>query len=226
MTGDRAEGFARRFNELAQAGEQLFEKIRYSIPVDLQHRPECVSWIFSAANLLEIATPPESRYYREAQRLIPAADGIIYPDLVANILGVLKSAAAESSSGLLTRLEDHFVGLTFEQFLQHAAAYNERGKKMEAAVLASAVLEDTVKRLCQKHGIATDDKSLEPLINGLKVNGIVGRVKAERLKSYASLRNQAFHAQWDNFDDRDLRQMIEGLEELLDAAFQLDLPAD
>ena len=90
---------------------------------------------------------------------------------------------------------------------------------MEAAVLASAVLEDTVKRVCRKHNIATDAENLDPLINALKSNRIVGKVKTAQLKAYAALRNKAFHAEWDAFNDRDLRQMIEGLEELLDTHF-------
>jgi uncharacterized protein YutE (UPF0331/DUF86 family) len=175
--------------------------------------------MFSVANLLESATPVDSRYQKELLSLLPRAHGTISKVCVANILGVFKSAAAEWSHGLMNSVEFYFVGLAFEQFLEHAAHYNEQGRKMEAAVLASAVLEDTIKRLCRKHDVVTDDKSLDTLINALKASRIVSKVKSERLKAYASLRNQAFHAEWNAFDDRDLRQMIDGLEELLAAHF-------
>ncbi len=219
MTNTLIEGIERRFTELVEVGEQLFAQIKGTHSVDVDDRSECLSWLLSAVNLLEIAMPVDSRYRREAQRLLPASHSPIFRELMATILGILKSAAAEWSNGLLNTLELHFAGLTFDQFLQHASTYNERGKQMEAAVLASAVLEDTVKRLCRKHNIATDDKTLDSLINALRSNRIVGKVKAERLKAYAALRNQAFHAEWGAFDDRDLRQMIEGLEELLDTHF-------
>jgi uncharacterized protein YutE (UPF0331/DUF86 family) len=208
--------FGRRFAELVRSGDSLFARIQERHTVQPTDRPECVSWLFSVVNLLEIATPPDSRFRSEALRLLPGPESDITRDRVAAILGIVRSAAAEWSSGMMNSLELRFVGITFEQFLQHAARYNEAGKKMEAAVLASAVMEDAIKRLCQKNGIDTQNKTLDPLINTLKTQGIVGKVKAERLRSYAALRNQALHASWDTFDDRDLRQMIEGLQELID----------
>jgi uncharacterized protein YutE (UPF0331/DUF86 family) len=219
MTKVSKSAIGKRFTELVQAGEQIFEQGKESSFVSSEDRPEVVSWVFSVMNLLEIATPSDSRFRTEALRLLPGAESMIGRDRLAAILGIVKSAALESSRGMMNSLELKFVGLAFEQFLEHAAKYNEDCKKMEAAVLASAVLEDTVNRLCRKNGIATDGRTLDPLINALKAQGIIGRVKTERLRSFAALRNQAFHAHWDAFDNRDLRQMIEGLQELLDTHF-------
>src|SRR5712691_3399136 len=142
----------RRFTELVQAGEQIFERAKDRTLVSSADRPESVSWLFSVVNLLEIATPSDSRFRTEALRLLPGAESDISRDRLAAILGIVESAAVEWSRGMMSSLELKFVGLAFEQFLEHAAKYNEDGKKMEAAVLASAVLEDTVKRLCRKNG--------------------------------------------------------------------------
>lgn len=206
----------RRLVELVFAGEELLKRFGENHAIDFQDRPECVAWMLSVVNLLEVALPSGNRYRVEAQRLLPPADATIWPGNLANVLGILKSANAEWTNGLINTLEFHFVGLAFEDFLRHATFYNDSDKKLEAAVLASAVLEDTVKRLCLKHNISTEDKTLDSLINALKANQVVGKVKAERLRAYAGLRNRAFHAEWDAFDTRDLRQMIEGLEELLE----------
>ncbi len=209
----------RRFAELVVEGEQLLKKFKAHETVDVHDRPACLSWLLSAVNLLEVAMPSDSRFRQEAQRLMPQADATIWSERMASVLGILKSADTEWRNGLINTLELHFVGLAFEDFLKHAAVYNEGGRRMEAAVLASAVLEDTVKRVCRKHNISSDDKALDSLINALKAGKVVGKVKAERLKSYAALRNKAFHAEWNAFDERDLRQMIQGLEELLEAHF-------
>ena len=64
------------------------------------------------------------------------------------------------------------------------------------------------------NGIQTSGKSLDSLVKALKANRLLGKVKAERFRS--CIRNQAFHADWNGFDQRDLRQMIEGLEELIE----------
>lgn len=220
MTENLELTISRRFAELVFAGEQLLKQFENNHPVEFQHRSQCISWLLSAVNLLEVATPSDSRYRSEAVRLLPAADATIWPERLASVLGILKSASTEWTSGLMKTLEFHFVGLAFEDFLKHATAYNDDGKKMEAAVLASAVLEDTVKRLCRKHNIASDNKPLDSLISALKTHQVIGKIKAERLRACAALRNQAFHAEWNAFDERDLRQMIEDLVELLEVHFE------
>lgn len=209
----------RRFIELVTEGERLIAQFQTNDVIKLPLRTPCLSWLLSAVNLLEVSMPSHNRYRMEAIRLLPKADDTIWSQQIASILGILKSAATEWRNSLINTLELRFVGLAFEDFLKHAAIYNEQGQQMEAAVLASAVLEDTVKRLCHKHSIATDDRTLDTLINALKTNQVLGKVKAERLRSFATLRNQAFHAQWNGFDQRDLGHMIEGLEEILESHF-------
>ena len=114
-------------------------------------------------------------------------------------------------------LEFHYVGIAFEEFLDHATKLNADHKKMEAAVLASAVLEDTIKKLFRVHfPTAEDPGTLDSQINGLKTKGLFTKVKAERLRSFTALRNQAFHAKWDGFDEKDVQQMIDGLQEILE----------
>jgi hypothetical protein len=207
---------ANRFSDLVHQGESIFERLKGLHNVDTQDRPECVAWLMSVVNLLEKVMPIGNRYQREGVRLLPSADGPIYLSNFAAMLGVLRSASDEWDAGLIHSFELQFIGLAFEDFLRHAATYTEAGRTIEAAVLASAVFEDSIKRLCDKHGIQTTDKTLESLVNALKTNRILGKVKAGRLRSYVSIRNGAFHADWKGFDQRDLRQMIEGLEELIE----------
>ena len=163
--------------------------------------------------------PVASRYKTEATRLLPKADDSFAASRVAAILGILKSATSEWSAGLIGTLEFHFVGLAFEDFLKLAAEKNESGQRDVAAILACAVFEDAVKRLSRKHGVNSTGQTLEPLLNSLKSKGVLSKLKAERLKSHVKVRNQAFHAQWDQFEKPELRRMIEDLEELIETHF-------
>ncbi len=208
-----------RFPELVAEGDALVEQFKRNEPIDWNQRPKCVSWLLSVVNLLEAALPQGNRHRVEAERLLPKTDSTIYPERVATILGILRSAQAEWSSGLLLELEFKFVGPAFEQFLQHAKTHLKDKKKMEAAVLASAVLEDTIKKLCRKFEIDPSGKELDPLINALKTKGVLSKVKAARLLGAAAVRNQAFHAEWDKFDERDIKQLIDSVEELIESFF-------
>ncbi len=105
---------------------------------------------------------------------------------------------------------------SFDSFLDHAAQYHKGNKKIEAAVLGSAVLEDTVKKIAVKYGPNPGGFSLEELIDNLVKAGVITEVKAKRIRSYAGVRNSALHAEWDKFDIQDVGQLIKGTRELIE----------
>ena len=176
------------------------------------------SWMASAANAIQQVSPAGSFFRAELERLMSndQLSGGIPLSVAEKILGLLQSVQLEAQAGLLTRLEDQVVATTFDDFLDHASDYHKSGKVKEAAVLASAVLEDTVKRIATKNSVDAAGLSLEPLIDELAKRDVVTQVKAKRLKSYAAIRNHALHAEWEKLDLKDVGAQISGLRELLD----------
>ena len=176
------------------------------------------SWFSSAANAIQQVAPPGSFYMAELERIVEHEQlkGGFPRSSVEKLLGLLQSVQLEAQAGLLVKLEDQVVASAFDDFLDHATQYHKSGKLREAAVLASAVLEDTVKRIARKSGLPADGSSLEPLIDELAKNGTFTPVKAKRLKSYAAVRNHALHAEWDKLDIKDVGAQLSGLRELLD----------
>lgn len=179
---------------------------------------EAQSWFSSAANAIQQVAPPGSFYMAELQRIVEheqLKDG--FPrSSVEKLLGLLQSVQLEAQAGLLVKLEDQVVASAFDDFLDHATQYHKAGKVKEAAVLASAVLEDTIKRIARKSEIAVDGVSLEPLIDELTKRSVFTQVKAKRLKSYVAVRNHALHAEWEKLDIKDVSAQLSGLRELLD----------
>lgn len=179
---------------------------------------EAQSWFSSAANAIHQVAPPGSFYMAELQRIVEHEElrrGFPISS-VEKLLGLLQSVQLEAQAGLLVKLEDQVVASAFDDFLDHAKQYHKAGKINEAAVLASAVLEDTIKRIARKAEIAVGGVSLEPLIDELTKRSIFTQVKAKRLKSYAAVRNHALHAEWEKLDIRDVGAQLSGLRELLD----------
>ena len=176
------------------------------------------SWMASAANAIQQVAPTGSFFRAELDRLMSndQLKGGIPISVAEKVLGVLQSVQLEAKAGLLTKLEDQVVATAFDDFLDHASQYHKAGKVKEAAVLASAVLEDAIKRVATKSGVGTSGQSLEPLIDELSKSNIITPVKAKRLKSFAAIRNHALHAEWDKLDIRDVGAQIAGIRELLD----------
>ncbi len=176
------------------------------------------TWMASAANAIQQVAPVGSFFREELQRLMAndQLKGGIPGTVVEKLLGVLHSVHLEARAGLLMRLEDQVVATAFDDFLDHAAEYHKSGKLKEAAVLSSAVLEDTIKRIAIKNQVDPTSISLDPLIDELAKRSVFSPVKTKRIKSFVGVRNHALHAEWDKLDLRDVGAQIAGVRELLD----------
>jgi len=214
----------KRFEELMSAGKQLLRFVTTdqdgdpSFYLSAASEPDGQAWMISTTNLIHLITPRDSSYLAELERLnTHELLGSGLPLLVLRrMFGVLTAAHADWESGLLRRLEYLIAGETFDDFLDKAAAYHQGNKKVEAAVLASAVLEDTVKRIARKHQLTPAGKSLEELIDDLIKADVITGVKGKRVKAAAGVRNHALHAEWESFDIKDAGTLISTVRDLIE----------
>ena len=212
-----------RFTELLAQGEGLVagiprERGNSAYWLGSEQIATYNAWLVSCANLLQVAAPRGSYFVTESTTLLAETQNPagIMTTTVRKMHGVLKSGEAEWKAGLMRSVEYLVAAATFDDFLDHASDYHKGGKKTEAAVLASAVLEDTIKKICSKHSLPTTGKTVDPLIDDLAAAGVLTAVKAKRAKGYAGVRNHALHAEWENFDLKDVGQMIQGIRELVE----------
>jgi hypothetical protein len=200
--------------------------IASGISVIGQHRKEdywmrdvvaAQNWFSSAANTIQQIAPPGSFYAAELARIVcneQLTSGFPHASM-QKLLGLLQSVQQEAKSGLLVKLEDQVVATTFDDFIDHAVQYHKSGKVKESSVLASAVLEDTLKRIATKAGVSPKGFSLEPLIDELTKAGVFSAIKSKRIKSFSAVRNHALHAEWEQIDLKDVGALLSGLRELL-----------
>ncbi|MHB1158346.1 MAG: hypothetical protein ACYC26_16095 [Phycisphaerales bacterium] len=130
------------------------------------------------------------------QRTIHAFDSASLHSL-KQVEGILIGTRENLAAGLIDDLTSAILLDIKADFLEMAHRLVEGGQKDPAAVLASIVLEDSLKRLAKKHGIGgLEDKEISVVAGSLFSNGIIEKTTNQSIQSFKSLRNAALHAQW------------------------------
>ena len=71
------------------------------------------------------------------------------------------------------------------------------GHKDVAAVLASAALEDALKRYAKVNGLNVDGATMAKVISAIKSKGLVSGARKSMLDTMLQIRNYTMHAEWE-----------------------------
>ena len=135
--------------------------------------------------------------------------------IVGLCLGNLKSIKSEITEGLIGNIKSEFQGEIFGDFILLAKKALDENNKEVAAVLACAALEDTLKQYAEQNGIDIDDKDMSKVISALKGEGLLKGPQAKIASGYVTLRNKAFHAEWDKIGEPEVASAIGFTEQFL-----------
>jgi len=208
-----------RFNTLFEHGRNLTGWLHQAkkgyVPDDDIHSYH--AWLLDVTNLVHLITTPNDPVRLECDRIMNsvAQEKGMAADAIRKMYGVLDAASSQWNIGFLRPIELVIVAETFSDFLARAETYHKGNKKIEAGVLASVVLEDTVKKIAATAGLETQKRSLEELVDSLVKANIFTDVKAKQVKVYATVRNHALHAEWESLNIRDVGELIKGTQELI-----------
>ena len=174
----------------------------------------------SIANSLYGATSPqvktiEKRIAEFAKMNPDAREDYLLPELH----GFLQTIRDEIEAGLITTLQAEARGEMLADFIVMAKAALDDGSKDVAAVLACAALEDTLKRYAQLNGLSVEDSEMSEVINALKSRGLVKGARGQVLGSFITVRNKAFHAQWDKIEATEVQSIVAFVQEFLTTEF-------
>jgi hypothetical protein len=230
-----------RFDELIQEGERIYKVIKdiptvhfgtsdeVIIPLtqqELEEKQKLEGWNVNYLSLLDQIISPRSAH--------------------RNLLEEKRERVAHFSSTLNTRisrlkgLKDDFqkgflgdLGLEIEAAIvadymgqaEQLLAEGQSGKydHVPAAVLAGAVLEKSLRTLCDKQSppIPTVNNNngkpltLTPLIEALKKNNVFNELTAKQLRAWTDIRNSAAHGNFDEFNRSQVDLMIQGINNFL-----------
>lgn len=209
-----------RIAELAQTGRQLQVGSEYGQVRDQAHAAECRGWITAVENAVALACPsPSNRYRAGVERLATGntAQGYAVNEAVGEIAAVLRQLISDIDGGLITSVVDQARAETLDDLLDAASEYHSDGRKDGSGILATAVFEDTLRRIARKNDIADKGVKTDILITQLTQSGFTTAIIAKRCRAAAGVRNSALHGQWDEFSLDDVSSVIVLTRELLNA---------
>lgn len=177
---------------------------------------DCAGWVVAALNVVQLIIPdPNSAYRKRAEEIASRQFNYDIAFYVGEFSSLLKKLLEDIQLGLLASVENRAKAEAFDDFLDHAKEYLKDGKKQESGVIAGVVFEDSLRRICRKHGIEDQGEKLDYLISKLVNKGIISQTKAKRARAAAHVRTKATHAQWDEFDLNDVNITINFAEEMI-----------
>ena len=195
-------------NELiSQRFNELDEKISKLDPSRYQE------WATNVLNLLENSLGTNSPHTRNFQKLYDNYRG--WKDDLPNAVGVFRAAKEDYEGGYIFNRERILSGEIISDFVALAKMALQEGNKDVSAVLASAALEDTLKRYARENSLVVDDKDMQEVVGALKSKGLVSGAQKSLLDTMPKLRNYAMHANWDKLTNSDVGSIIGFIEQFL-----------
>lgn len=205
-----------RVNQLIQEAQSLRQGTQHGQVRSQQQAEQCKGWLAAALNIVQIiVTDPNAGYRKTAEKIAATEWGYVINEGVGEMSHVLANLLADAQAGLLSSVADVARAEVFDDFLDHAKSYLEAGHIGRAGVVAGVVFEDSLRRVCRKNEIDETGEKLDSLISELQKVGVISPTKAKRARVAAHVRTKATHAQWEEFDGKDVEATIQFAEELI-----------
>ncbi|MFH1818550.1 MAG: DUF4145 domain-containing protein [Pseudomonadota bacterium] len=208
----------RRFDELvAQADAVAATKKTMHSPhsgsYEVVDRDLLLGWCVKARNLLASACGRDSEHFKSFIDAEKPQSFENNPTRLSRVRAVFLAAKEDFEGGYLSSVRNLVQAEVFSTELEQARELLAAGYRVPAAVICGVVLETNLRSLCEAHGLATGklDKMNADLAKAGQYNSLVQK----RITALAAIRNSAAHGNSAEFDDTNVRSMIEDVEKLV-----------
>ena len=162
-----------------------------------------------ALNLVRRSCGENSDHYLALRRIANEKTTSTNSYYLASCLGILQAAQRDFVSGLLFDMRTLISAEVLGDFIEQSEVLLEAGYYVPAASLAGAVLEDMLRKLCEKHGIAIPHSTKIDSLNAtLAKAGVYNKLVQKRITALADIRNNADHGHFDKFRKTDVEDMV------------------
>jgi hypothetical protein len=191
--------FQQRFTELeAQLKEvqatKRIEHSPYSGPGMQVDRSLKSRWEVNAKHLLETVCGLGSQHFKHFEKAAQGSMSTTSNDLLERMGTVFFAAKEDFERGMFDDIRRLVRADLLDDFLSQTEELHVSGFNEASVSLGGAVLEDTLRKLCDKHSITRPTKTTIDGLNVLLVKAqVYGGLVQKRITAIAHLRNEADH---------------------------------
>ncbi|MCP5108662.1 MAG: HEPN domain-containing protein [bacterium] len=209
-----------RFESLIEFGEKVLSTRHEQSDVigpDLVDSQQAHQWATSTQNLLARVMGQDSEHYKNFTKRV---DKHLTYSPVNSAQGILKAAKDDYEHEQLFKIRQLVEAEVFDDFLEQAEHLFKSGYYQPAAVICGCVLEDGLRKLCERNGIDIGSKpKLDKMNADLAKAGIYTKLVQKKITHLAELRNKAAHGQWDQFHKNDVEEMLSAARRIMEEYF-------
>ncbi len=168
--------------------------------------------ITEAMNLIKKTCGDTSDHY---VRLRNITDKDYHPNRADQYKGIIEAAYNDYKDGF-ANLDSFVRAEIFEDFLSMAEYLIEQGYYVPAASLAGGVLEDSLRKLCDKHNIIYPAKTkIGSLNTDLAKARAYNALVSKQIIANADIRNNADHGKVKEFTEQNVKDMVEWIRRFI-----------
>lgn len=185
---------------------------------DSNFEDECRGWMVSVEHLVTLVCKNPLDTYRFRTGVICAFQPSVHShwsDNIGPLVIILKRLLFDIENGLITSITVSASAETLDDLLESARHYHRQKNKEGAGILATAVFEDTVRRLARANDVMEAGIKADLIISDLAKKDVITSTMAKRCRVAAGVRNHALHAQWDELSLSDVDDVMRLTHEFL-----------
>ena len=205
------EKIVEKFNKLLKEGEQIHSNSGWNGNFYSQHPAgnDYIRFRTEALNLIEKVCGKNSPHYAELKRISEDKDTANNSAYFYLCLGVLRAAYNDFNEDFLFEIKALTSAEILDDFLEQAEILLKSDYCIPAASLTGAVLEDSLRKICEKNTIKVPDRTkIDSLNSELAKAGIYNKLVQKQITAQADIRNNADHGHFDKFTKDDVENMI------------------
>ena len=196
-------GIDKRFDELIELGEKALEAREGKANIN---RQLALTYGTASLDFLEKICGTTSPFVKTFERYLPEFHNWY---AVNKTFGALLGAKNTYTSGYLFSIKSLTEAEVFDDLLEQAEQLYSKGYFQAALIITGCVLEDAMRRLCDKKNIALPPKvTINRLNDELAKKGVYNAYTKKAITAHAQLRNDAAHALRSNFTKAETEDMI------------------
>lgn len=211
------EAIVQQIDSLLTEYELIRQRSKYDDLSDLNGI--VISEAVTRLNAAIVRLSPSGSVHRDGAESLMKQHGITNGYSIEPLVGILRALKADHIAGYLFSVEELIHSDVFADFLEMAEHLLSQGYKDPAAVMTGSVLEEHLRKLCAKNGIATlsgtANKKADLLNAELANAGVFSKLDQKSITAWLDLRNKAAHGKYSEYSKEQTQLMLDGVRHFM-----------